>query len=128
MLIPWFEKIAEYFLCVHNLLVFWVASFCQTQNGVFMFIRNLISQLISTYEIDFSSFIKSRTEEVTTIRYAVITAMCDYFTDIEISKSTELCRSAVNKIRNHHRYRLVSCFQQYILQDCRKRLKSLLNE
>ena len=69
-----------------------------------MFIRNLISQLISTYEIDFGSFIKSRTEEATTIRYAVITAMCDYFTDIEISKSTELCRSAVNKIRNHHRY------------------------
>ena len=107
---------------------FLVASFCQTRNGVFMFIRNLISQLISTYEIDFGSFIKSRTEEATTIRYAVITAMCDYFTDIEISKSTELCRSAVNKIRNHHRYRLVSCFQQYILQDCRKRLKSLLNE
>lgn len=93
-----------------------------------MFVRNLISQLISTYEIDFDSFTKSRTEEATTIRYAVITAMCEYFTDIEISKSTELCRSAVNKIRNHHRYRLVSCYQQFILQDCRKRLKSLMNE
>ncbi len=62
-----------------------------------MFLRNLISQLISTYEIDFGSFTKSRTEEVTTIRYAVITAMCDYFTDTEISKSTELCRSASTK-------------------------------
>lgn len=92
-----------------------------------MFIRNLISQIISVYEIDFDTFTKSRTEEATTIRYAVISAMCDYFTDIEISKSTKLCRSAVNKIRNHNHYRLVSCYQQYILQDCRKRLKSLLN-
>lgn len=93
-----------------------------------MFIRNLISQLISVYEIDFDTFIKSRTEEATTIRYAVITAMCDYFTDIELSKATSLCLSAVNKIRNHHRYRLVSCYQQFILQDCQKRLKPLMNE
>lgn len=93
-----------------------------------MFIRNLISQLLSVYEIDFDSFTKSRTEEVTTIRYAVITAMCEYFTDIELSKATSLCRSIINKIRNHHRYRLVSCYQQFVLQDCRKRLKSLLNE
>lgn len=93
-----------------------------------MFIRNLISQLLSAYEIDFESFAKSRTEEATTIRYAVITAMCEYFTDIELSKATSLCRSAINKIRNHHRYRLVSCFQQYILQDCRKRLKPLMKE
>lgn len=93
-----------------------------------MFIRNLISQLLSVYEIDFESFAKSRTEEATTIRYAVITAMCDYFTDIELSKATSLCRSAINKIRNHHRYRLVSCYEQFVLQDCQKRLKSLLNE
>ena len=93
-----------------------------------MFIRDLISQLISLYEIDFDSFTKSRTEEATTIRYAVITAMCEYFTDIELSKATSLCRSAVNKIRNHHRYRLVSCYQQFVLQDCRKRLKPLMNE
>lgn len=93
-----------------------------------MFIRNLISHLLSAYEIDFESFSKSRTEEATTIRYAVISAMCDYFTDIELSKATSLCRSAINKIRNHHRYRLVSCYQQYILQDCRKRLKPLMNE
>ena len=93
-----------------------------------MFIRNLISQLLSAYEIDFETFAKSRTEEATTIRYAVITAMCEYFTDIEISKATALCRSAVNKIRNHHRYRLVSCYQQFVLQDCQKRLKLLMKE
>lgn len=51
-----------------------------------MFIRNLISQLLSAYEIDFGSFIKSRTEEVTTIRYAVITAMCEYFTDSKFQR------------------------------------------
>ena len=121
MLIPWFEKIAEYFYVFIIFISLFGCLILLNAKWGFMFIRNLISQLISTYEIDFGSFIKSRTEDVTTVRYAVITAMCDYFTDIEISKSTELCRSAVNKIRNHHRYRLVSCYQQYILQDCRKR-------
>lgn len=93
-----------------------------------MFIRNLISQLLTVYEIDFDTFIKSRTEEVTTIRYAVITAMCDYFTDIEISKSTKLCRSAVNKIRNAYVRRFKRWSERQMLDEVRKIIVAVIGE
>lgn len=52
------------------------------------------------FELDSNIIMTNRSEEYTTARYIIIRAMCDLYSDGEISKISGLTRSGVNTIKN----------------------------
>lgn len=82
-------------------------------------IFNIVVAAASELEVPTEVLFSSNREEVASVRYAIVGALSEYFSDAQLAEALPVGRKCINKIRNCYRRRLCRWSDRQLLESVR---------